>query len=336
MTDRFGYLLVHFVEDAQGHAEKVYLSLSEGDDPLRWRRLNGGEAVLESRLSTTGVRDPFLVRRRDGAGFHVLATDLRVWGRGEPDWDAFTRHGSRSLVLWDSTDLVTWSAPRLVEVAPPSFGMAWAPTVSWDAQAGHYRVFFSGKRFADDDPDHTGDAAAAVWCATTSDFETFSDPELYLALPTGVIDLVAVPDGDLVHVVAKQDDAATDSAAVFHQVRHGFDDAAGRTVATRIGADLGPHVEGPLLFRENDGGRWFLWVDQYDSQPQGFRALTSHDPASGSWTPVPEGEFVMPLNTKHGGLIPLTRQEWERVAAHDAARVFVPERDELTTTERTM
>jgi len=81
-AERYGYLLVHFVEDAHGHAEKVYFSLSLGDDPLRWRRLHGGEPVLESTRGTTGVRDPFVVRRRDGVGFHILATDLRVWREG--------------------------------------------------------------------------------------------------------------------------------------------------------------------------------------------------------------------------------------------------------------
>src|SRR3712207_7461443 len=52
----------------------------------------------------------------DGA-FHILATDLRVWGRGELNWDEWRRHGSRSLIVWDSTDLVTWTGPRTVEIA---------------------------------------------------------------------------------------------------------------------------------------------------------------------------------------------------------------------------
>ncbi|MEK8227298.1 hypothetical protein NKG05_16220 [Oerskovia sp. M15] len=41
--DQYGYLLVHFVEDHEGHGERIYFTLSRGDDPLRWRRLNGGE-----------------------------------------------------------------------------------------------------------------------------------------------------------------------------------------------------------------------------------------------------------------------------------------------------
>lgn len=313
----YGYLLVHFVEDAAGHAEQVYLSLSEGDDPLSWRRLNAGEPVLGWTGGTTGVRDPFIVRRRDGLGFHILATDLRVWGAGDPDWDAFTRHGSRDLVVWDSADLLVWSAPRAVEVAPPTFGMAWAPTVAYDEAASTYRVFFSAKAYDETDPEHLGSAAAAVHVVTTDDFVTFSRPEAYLQMPTGVIDLVAVPDGDLVHVLAKHDDADPGSLGVFHQVRRGFDDPEPTTVATHLGAGLGGHVEGPLMFRQNDAERWFLWVDRYGTHPQGFHAFETDDPASGRWVPVPDEDFRLPEQTKHGSVLPLTRAEWSRLDGAD-------------------
>lgn len=308
LHDAYGYLLVHFVEDAHEHAEKVYFSLSIGDDPLRWRRLGAGRAVLESTEGTSGVRDPFLVRRRDGAGFHLLATDLRVWRRQGQDWEHFTRHGSRDLVVWDSTDLLDWSEPRYVEVAPSTFGMAWAPTVSYQESTGEYLVFFSGKVFAPDDVGHDGDASSAVHVVRTRDFAAFTSPLEYLAMSTGVIDLVAVPDGDLVHVIAKHDDGDADTQAVFHQVRRGYFGLP-RTVATRVGSVFGDHVEGPLLFKENDGARWFLWVDQYGTSPQRFHALTSRDPASGDWTPVPDEDFQLPPLTKHGSVLSLTATE---------------------------
>ena len=60
-TANFGYLMVHFVEDPASHAEKIFFSLSRGEDPTRWYRLNDGQPVLESRIGTTGVRDPHLV-----------------------------------------------------------------------------------------------------------------------------------------------------------------------------------------------------------------------------------------------------------------------------------
>ena len=316
----FGYLLAHFVEDAAGHAEQIYLTLSEGNDPLRWRRLNGGSPVLESTAGTTGVRDPFLVRRRDGSGFHIVATDLRVWGRGTPDWDAFTRTGSRDLVIWDSPDLLHWSPARYVEVAPERFGMAWAPTVTFDEEASVYRVFFSATTFDDADLEHVGEAVASVHMVTTADFVTFSAPGPYLTLPTGVIDLVAVVDGQVVHVVAKHDDRDPASLGVFHQIRRGFDDPNPVTVAVRLGPADGDCVEGPLIFRENGGDRWFLWVDQYGERVQGLCAFVSTDPASGRWHPVPDEDFHLPSLTKHGSVIALTRREWDALHTAGALR----------------
>ena len=47
-TDPYGYLLVHFLEDPDGYAERIYMDLSDGDNPHRWIPLNGGEPLLTS------------------------------------------------------------------------------------------------------------------------------------------------------------------------------------------------------------------------------------------------------------------------------------------------
>lgn len=54
-----------------------------------------------------------------------VATDLRL--HASLDWDRHQRWGSRSIVVWESTDLVSWGQGRLVEVAPPEAGNTWAP-----------------------------------------------------------------------------------------------------------------------------------------------------------------------------------------------------------------
>ena len=43
-----------------------------------------------------------------------IATDLRICGNG--DWDASQRTGSKSIMVWESTDLVHWTNQRLVKV----------------------------------------------------------------------------------------------------------------------------------------------------------------------------------------------------------------------------
>lgn len=310
--ERFGYLLVHFVEDSGSHAEKIYFSLSVGDDPLRWRRLNGGRPVLESTGGTGGVRDPHIVRGPDG--FHIVATDLRVWRPEGPDWWAYRHRGSRDVVVWDSADLLAWQGPRYVTVAPPSAGMAWAPEAVYDPVSGDYLLHWASGLSTSDDPERRGEGPAAIMMARSRDLRTFSEPWTYLELPVGVIDMTVLVTADGVHRFAKQDDDAPDSWQVFHQVGSHLFDPEFVTVARHIGAEVAPNVEGPLVFRANHEDRWYLWVDQYSRQPQGYRALTTTDLRSGAWDLVPEAALELPPATKHGAVLPLYRHEHEALA----------------------
>lgn len=314
-TEPFGYLLVHFVEDRVGHGEQVFLSLSEGDDPLRWRRLNAGESVLVPTGGTTGVRDPHIVRRHDGGGYHVIATDLRLWtGEETIDWDRLSRHGSRDLVVWDSPDLLTWSEPRYVTLAPPTAGMAWAPEAHLDPDSGEYLVYWSSKLFDQDDPDHTGDSYSRILVSRTSDFVTFTPAEVHLDQGVEVIDMtVYVEDASrtgetgLIHRFAK--DNGTERG-VFQETAPSFDGEF-TPVASHLGAVFDSGVEAPLVFRDHHETRWYLWVDQFGQEFQRYRALTTTDLAAGAWEPVPTESFHLPAHTKHGTVLPLVRAEWE-------------------------
>jgi len=310
--DGFGYLLVHFVEDPSGHSEKIFFSLSRGDDPLAWERMNGGEPVLEWTSGTGGVRDPHIVRGPEG--FHLIATDLRVWRPEGPDWGAYRHRGSRDLVVWDSPDLVTWSTPRAVTVAPEGAGMAWAPESVLDSSTGEFLVHWASGLPADAGDSTGATGPACILASRTRDFRTFTEPRILLERPGGVIDLtIALLDDGRVIRFAKQDDGYPGSWRVFQQVGGGLESDDYTTVARGIGQHIAEHVEGPLVFRAHPRAgqpeRWFLWVDQYSRMPQGYHALTSHDPASGRWEPVADGAFDLPPNTKHGAVLPLRRHE---------------------------
>jgi hypothetical protein len=302
-----GHLLVHFVEAPEGHGEQVFFSLSDGPDPTRWTRANGGRPVLESRIGTTGARDPFIVRGADE--FVVIATDLRVWGDGPHRWDEWIRTGSRSLLVWRSADLVTWSGPELVAVAPPTAGMAWAPEARWVAADGEYRVSWSSALYADDDPGHRGPGYSRILEARTRDFRTVSAPRVVLDLGRPVIDARVYEIGGRRVRFAKEE-PGPQSLGVFQEVEseQGF-----TLVASRIGTDRHEHVEGAMLVEDPLRGRWLLWLDQYDRMPQGFVAYASDDPLSGRWTPLEDDGFQVPPNTKHGAVLPLDPQEWARV-----------------------
>ncbi len=76
--DHAAYVFPYFAGEGSADGEKIYLAVSEADDPTQWHTLNDGEPVLESSLGTEGLRDPFLVRSPEDGTYYMLATDLKI------------------------------------------------------------------------------------------------------------------------------------------------------------------------------------------------------------------------------------------------------------------
>lgn len=313
MSDRYGYLFAHFVEDPDGHGEKLYLTRSIGDDPTRWERLNAGQPVLESTIGTTGMRDPFVVRTDHG--FTMLATDLRIYGGDDAGWDAWTRRGSRSLVIAESTDLRTWSTPRLAEVAPPEAGMAWAPEVIRLPGSADYHVYWSSTLFDPEDRNHEGDSYSRILISRTRDFHTFSPPTVLVDAGRPVIDMSAIVHEGRIHRFLKEEDSRPDSRLLYHETGTDFFADDFRLLAERIGDDMYSKVEAPIAFRDNHRQIWYLLIDQYERRPQGYFGFWTDDLNSGRWTPFDADEFVLPVATKHGTVLSLSRDEWTALGA---------------------
>ena len=90
---------------------------------MNWDDLNNNHPILTSTLGEKGVRDPFIIRSPEGDKFYLIATDLKI--NGGNGWDAAQNNGSQSLMIWESTDLVTgpmnvwWKYPQpSVQAAP--------------------------------------------------------------------------------------------------------------------------------------------------------------------------------------------------------------------------
>ncbi|KAK5633579.1 hypothetical protein RRF57_009293 [Xylaria bambusicola] len=171
-----GYAFAYFTGNSRA-GEKIHLAASNGNNALNWVELNGEQPVLTSTAGTKGLRDPFILRSHDGSKFFLLATDLSI-GSGT-SWDSAVRKGSRYLEIWETTDLVTWSAQRHVLVSPATAGNTWAPEAYYDDSIGKYVVFWASSLYAENDPNHTGRSYHRMMYATTSDFKTFSEAKIW-------------------------------------------------------------------------------------------------------------------------------------------------------------
>ena len=198
--DYCAYLFGHFVGESYGTTkngqkvatgEQMFFALADKDQGLKFKDLNNSKMgnlkpVLSSNVGERGVRDPFICRSPEGDTFYLIATDLSVYTRG--GWgnnngvNKFTITGSHSITLWESHDLVNWTDARLIEVAAPNAGMAWAPEMIYSQETGEYVIFFSSTIIAKDENGQNPyiEVRDCIYYTTTRDFHHFSETKKFI------------------------------------------------------------------------------------------------------------------------------------------------------------
>jgi hypothetical protein len=299
-------LLAYFRSENEEGGEQVRFAISRDSTPVSWDEINGGSPMLVSDIGERGVRDPFLIRDELRDLFVVIATDLRIWPSG--DWERATHWGSRSIVVWESADLVTWTPPRLVEVAPSDAGNAWAPKAFWSDERDAWVIIFASARYPD--KERVGFRHQRLMMVTTRDFTTVTAPEVYFDPGHDVIDANFLRDGDLWYRFSANTHGHDDSIGhhIFMERGAGLLDPY-EPLVVDIGKDQMTHGEGPAVLRALDGAGWYLLIDDIDDR--GYRLFRSSDLATGAWDPVPKA--ALPAGARHGSLIPITVDERRRL-----------------------
>lgn len=306
-----GYLFTYFIGEESPQGEQIYFALSHGNDPLRWQELNGGAPVLRSSVGTSGVRDPFIIRSPDGTRFYLIATDLKVHGNG--DWDRVQREGSRSIVVWESTDLVTWTDQRLVRVAPDTAGNTWAPEAFYDGKIGAYVVFWASKLYGKDDRAHAGDTYNRMLYATTADFRTFSEAKVWHDPGYSVIDSTVSEVGGTFYRFTKDERKNEPSSRcgkfITLESSQSLTSTRWQPVAECIGQGAVSRGEGPLVFKSNTEEKWYLFIDEFGRR--GYVPFVSVDASLRNWAVAPQ--YSLPSRPRHGTVLPVSAAEHARL-----------------------
>lgn len=281
--------------------EQIYFNLSK--DGRNWIALNDGKPVLVSKIGEKGVRDSCLLRSQDGKMFYLLATDLS-WALNRSGSRAL-RAGSHSLVIWESPDLVHWSEPRLVPVAPEDAGCTWAPEAVYDAEQGDYLVFWSSTTKRDNFAKHR------IWAARTKDFKTFSAPFIYIEKPSPLIDTTIVHDGQSYYRFTKDEKFKTILFETSPKLMGPWTEVPNFSLAKFAGYEA---PECYMLKPATPGEQpsWCLILDYY-SKGRGYQPFVTHDLAGGQFVPA-EG-FNFPFPFRHGSVLPVTDAEYQRLQA---------------------
>lgn len=310
-----GYLFAYFTGEGTADGEQIRYALSRGNDPLHWRELNAGKPVLTSELGEKGLRDPFVIRSPEGDKFYLIATDLKMYRNSSGSWDYVQRHGSKSIMIWESTDLVHWTDQRLVKVSPDTAGNTWAPEAYWDESLGEYVVFWASKLYAEDDPDHTGSTYNKMLYATTKDFRTFSEPKVWDDPGYSVIDSTVIKNEGSYYRYTKDERDPTSSSPcskfITGEKSTSLTDTSYDFVADCIGSGSIDRGEGPTVFKSNTEDKWYLFIDEYGGR--GYVPFETTDLDSGDWTM--SADYQLPASPRHGTVMPVTQAEYDRLMA---------------------
>jgi hypothetical protein len=313
-----GYLMAHFTGESV-NGEQVYLAHST--DGLRWADLNSGRPVLRSTVGTRGVRDPSIVRSPAGDRYWILATDLRI--AGGTSWSDAANRGSTSLVVWESDDLVGWSAPRLIDVAAgiAGAGNAWAPEAIYNPATGDYVLYWATNSAL------RGVTKNRIWYVRTSDFRTFTEPRLYIdrGAGQGIIDtqIIEVPDGvggyryyrasADGHITIEGANSILGAWTTIGNLPH---------LGISNGTGGGNVVEGPTWVRFNGRSEWALWLDQH-ATGGGYMPVTSTNLGSTGNFRIRSDDSLGGTRKRHGSILNLTAAEQDRVLGRWGASVPV-------------
>ncbi len=304
--DMGAYLFVHFVgteDDASN--EQIYFSVSK--DGQTWKTLNNNTPILTSTLGELGVRDPHIVRSPEGDKFFLIATDLSIYNRRDDSkrWNTCQTCGSKSIMIWESTDLVNWSEQRMVEVADQNAGCAWAPESVYDYEKKQYMVFWASK-VSDDNY-----STQRIYRSYTTDFIHFSNPEIYISDKACNIDTTFIIHDGVYYRFTKDESKSSVTMMKSTSLNGDFEEVSTYTINGTAGNTITGY-EGPTAYKINGEEKWCLLLDYY-SKSQGYKPFITNDIATGQFTSA--SDFNFDAKYRHGTVMPITLDEYNALTA---------------------
>ena len=315
--DMSAYLMVFHKDDTHG----LYMAVSP--DGYTFTALNNGNPIMagDTIADQKGIRDPHIYRGPDGA-FYMAMTDLHVFakrdGKRETEWERdgeiYAWGNNRGLVLMKSWDLLHWKRTNLrfndISARFQEIGCAWAPETIYDEEKGKLMIYYT-MRFQNE-------ANRLYYVYVNEDYDRLeSMPELLFEYPD---EKVSAIDADITKVgdeyrmfYVSHDGRAGIKQAVSGRINGGY------VYDPRWYDPESTACEAPNVWKRIGEDKWVLMYDCYGQKVHNFGFIETSDFVNfknlGQF-----GEGVMQTTNftspKHGAVIPITKEEAERLAKY--------------------
>lgn len=332
------------------------------DDGYNFEALNSGEQILQTTTddiitfrgktgmgNQKGARDPFIIRKPDGTGFYIVATDLDT-SYSKNRSGSGNEYNNTNILVWDldsltsAADVKPWSIDTSGWFSDIYFGKdsdgflgigktnnyyngngvnvnfcAWAPEVVWDAKKNMYMMYWSACMYD----------SLRIRYAYTNDFRTFykADGQV-LDGTTGEPDILYDPgyvsiDGNITYcsdtgkyyMYYKNEGEVRNGNANSNLIRRVESDNLTGHYSNEITVDtLGIGLEGPEVYQMLDGSYVFMG-DNFAQDANGgkftfYKADNIADLKGGSDQYFGDGLTINHLIPSHGAMSYITTEEY--------------------------
>lgn len=348
------------------------------DDGYNFEALNSGEQILQTTTddiitfrgktgmgNQKGARDPFIIRKHDGTGFYIVATDLDTSYSKNPSGEG-NEYNNTNILVWEldslteAADVKPWSIDTSGWFSDKYFGedsifsnnyynnngvsvsfCAWAPEVCWDAEKNMYMLYWSACMYD----------SLRIRYAYTNDFRTFykADGQV-LDGTTGEPDILYDPgyvsiDGNITYssdtgkyyMYYKNEGEVRNGNANSNLIRRVESDNLTGPYSNEITVDtLGIGLEGPEVYQMLDGSYVFMG-DNFAQDANGgkftfYKADNIADLKGGSDQYFGAGLTINHLIPSHGAMSYITTEEYNAlIDRYGVSNFDTPALDDIKT-----
>lgn len=284
------YLFVYFVGNGEGE-ERLHFAVSENG--YDFRPLNNNKAVITQTKGKKCVRDPYVFRGTDAKAY-IIGTDMKC----EEGWES-----NHALVTWQSENLTDWTDETIIDIKDlgekyKNTTRAWAPQAIWDEKEKAYMLYW-----AHSTKEHN---TAGMYYAYSKDMKTLiTEPKpLYCRnIQTIDGDIIYNESEKLYYLFFKHDEDQTIAYVTSEKLCGPYEDKP-------VVVSLAPSgVEGSQMYRINGTDTYLLIMDEYGKG----RFFMQQTVDFHSYLPVAREDYEMDFSPRHGSVMAITDEEYERL-----------------------
>jgi hypothetical protein len=288
------YLFTYFTDNGSGG-----LRLAWSEDGYDWMRLGwGGLHYLKPEVGESKLmRDPCVARGPDGT-YHMVWT---------------TSWNGKTIGYASTKDFLSWSEQQAIPIMAGIDGTVncWAPEIIYNEEQQNFLIYWSSTvegRYSETSGNTNDKYNHRLYYSTTTDFKTFTSPQIFYDPGFSVIDGTLLPAQGKWFLIVKDE---RDNPEPKKNIRI----AAGNHATGPFTVPPGPPisdnwVEGPAAIQI--GKDYLIYFDRYTKGQYG--AIRSIDLQN--WEDV-SAKISLPSNARHGSVIEVPIEIIDRLRAQD-------------------